>query len=292
MSKVEMTNPDKIIYPKEKITKKQIIEYYRKVSSRLILHIKDHPLALQRYPNGIKKEGFFQKNVSKYFPKWIKTVRVSRQASGKVQMVLCNDKNTVEYLANQAALSLHPWLSTRSKLDKPDRMIFDLDPPQRNLQLAKEAARDLKKFLETLGLKPFIMTTGSKGYHIVVPIQPLLKFEEVRKIARIISNQLSKKFPKKYTTQTRKNARKGRLFIDYLRNSYAQHAIAPYSLRALPGAPIAMPILWQELSRVEPQSFHLKNISSRLKKPDPWSRMKSSQKSLSTLMKKLETHLE
>ncbi len=289
MAKVEITNPDKILFPKDKITKKDLIDYYQRVSSLMLAHLKDRPIVMQRYPNGIQKSGFLQKNISDYFPNWIATASVKRQAAGKGELVLCQNKDTLTYLANQACITPHIWLSKKTKINCPDRIIFDLDPPKGRFDLVKQAAKALREVLEKeLKLKTFIMTTGSSGLHVVVPIKPNLEFDEVRAFAKKVAQRVCTQDPKIFTIQPRKNRRAGRVFIDYLRNSYAQHAVAPYAVRAIAGAPIATPVSWTELSRIHPQSFHMKNIRGRIGRSNPWSSFQSSARAIQSAIKKLE----
>jgi len=287
--KVEITHVDKLLFPKDKITKADLIKYYELAAKRMLPLIKDRPITMKRYPNGIKKEGFVQKSASDYFPKWIKTVSVGRKGKSAIKMVLCNDKDTLKYLANQACITPHIWLSRKDSPDCPDRMIFDLDPPGKNFALVLEAARDLRELLEKdFKLKAFVMTTGSKGLHVVVPIKREHTFDEVRGCAKAIGSLLVEKKPGKYTLNPRKTARGKKLFIDYMRNGYAQTTVAPYAVRALDGAPIATPITWREVtSSLTAQKYHLKNISKRLTK-DSWSGMQRSSKSLSLIHEKIE----
>lgn len=286
--KVEITHPDKVLFPKDKVTKADLVKYYELAAKRMLPLMKDRPISMKRYPNGIKKEGFVQKSVSDYFPKWIKTALVGRKGKSAIKMVLCNDKDTLKYLANQACIAPHIWLSRKDALDCPDRMIFDLDPPGKNFALVLEAARDLREVLEKqCKLKAFVMTTGSKGLHVVVPIKRKHTFDEVRNCAKAIAAILVEKKPGKYTLNPRKTARGRKLFIDYMRNGYAQTSVAPYAVRALDGSPIATPITWREVtSSLTAQKYHLKNIRKRLSK-DPWSGMQRSAKSLSSIHEKI-----
>lgn len=291
---LELSNEDKILFPKSKITKGDLIAYYEKVASFMIPKIKDRPVSMLRYPNGIQKEGFFQKNISDYFPKWIKTSSIKRKEKANMKMLVCNDKATLLYLANQACITPHIWLSKIDKLRYPDRMIFDLDPSKNDFCLVKEGAKALREVLEEeLNLKTFVMTTGSKGLHVVVPIKRDFDFDAVRAFARGAAQLLSSHYPEKYTTEQRIQKRGKRLFIDYLRNGYAQTGVSPYAVRALEKAPIATPIDWKELGSVHAQSFHIKNIFQRIsKKKDPWKNIETSSRSLKTAMKKLEKLLE
>lgn len=281
-SKVEITHPDKVLFPKSKITKEDLVSYYEAVAPRMIPLIKDRPVTMQRYPNGITKKGFLQKNISEFFPSWVKSAPVSRQNEKGIEMVLCNDIDTLSYIANLGCITPHIWLSKVKKPNYPDRMTFDLDPSGKQFSSVVDAAHELKEVLEgELGLKTYLMTTGSKGLHLVVPIKPVQTFDEVRDFAKHVGEFLVSQWPKKYTISPRKESRRGKLYIDYLRNGYAQMAVAPYAVRALEHAPIATPIHWKELtSRISPQQFTIKNISARLKKRCPWEGMEKSAKSL------------
>lgn len=273
MKHVEITHPDKILFPKEKITKQELADYYANVAHLMIPLIKDRPISMKRYPEGIKKEGFFQKNAPAGMPSWIKTAKVSRKEKGTTHMVLCQDKETLQWLANQNCITPHIWLSKIDKPTIPDQMIFDLDPPPRKgFDLVIEGALTLRTILEKeYKSKPLVMTTGSRGLHVIVPIKRQLPFDEVRKKAREIADQLVATDPKKYTTEARLNKRKGRLYIDIMRNGYGQTVVAPYSVRPLKGAPIATPLFWEELKdkTLLANSFHIRNIQNRLKK-NPW----------------------
>lgn len=282
MMKVEITRPEKILFPKDMISKADLIAYYKLVSKRMLPLIKDRPVSMKRYPNGIKKEGFVQKKVSDYFPDWIKTKSVGRKGKSNINMLVCNDQATLVYLANQACITPHIWLSKKDALDRPNRMIFDLDPPGKNFELVIEAARDLRDVLENkCKLKAFVMTTGSKGLHVVVPIRRNYTFSEVRNFAREVGKILVEKKPQKYTLNPLKSKRRSKLYIDYLRNGYAQTSVAPYAVRALDGAPIAIPLSWKELTpKLTPQAYHLKNIKRRLSARDPWASIERSAKSL------------
>ncbi len=272
----EASNLEKVLFPDKGITKGDMIDYYIKVADTMLPYLKDRPLAMHRFPDGIKGKDFFQKDVPDYFPEWIETARVKRE-KGSIDMVLANNAATLAYLANQACIAPHIFLSRAADLRKPDKMIFDLDPPEGRFELAWEAALRLREELEERrGLAAFVMTTGSEGLHVVVPLKADLDFDKVRDYARDLCDSLAKKFPDEMTTEIRKDKRKGRLFLDYLRNSYGQHSIAPYGLRALPGAPVATPLAWEELDGLKKgaRSFNLSNLFQRLEnRGDPWKGM-------------------
>lgn len=283
---VEITNEDKILFPKSKIRKIDIIQYYRKISKKMLPLMKDRPISMFRYPNGIHKEHFVQKNISDYFPDWILAKSVQRKEKTNINMMICNNEESLVYLANQACITPHLWLSQIDHLQKPDRMIFDLDPPKDQFSLVVQGAKELKKILEkNFHLHAFVMTTGSKGVHILVPIKPELEFKTIRSFAKKIATLLVEKNPDQYTIEPRKEKRKKKLFIDYLRNGYAQTAVAPYAVRALEKAPVATPIRWSELTP------HLKieslNIKTVLRRKNPWENMQSKALSIKKRLKSL-----
>ncbi len=291
--KVTITHPDKLLFPKSKISKKEMADYYQKISKRMLPLIKDRPISMKRYPQGITGLGFFQKNAPEGHPNWLKTARVGREGKGAIQMVLCNDLATLTWLANQNCITPHIWLSRIDKPRTPDRLIFDLDPPPKaGFKSVVEGAKALKELLEKkLKLKAFVNTTGSKGLHVVVPIKREFDFNEVRHFARQVAMMLVKSNPKKYTLEARKEKRRGRLYIDVVRNAFGQTVVAPYAVRALEGAPVATPIFWEELNNpsLKSNSFTIRTIKGRLKK-NPWAQLERSSKSLKQAVKLLQQH--
>ena len=283
MKKVEITHPEKILFPKGKITKQQLVDHYSRVSSKMLPLIKDRPISMLRFPHGINEEGFFQKNAPEGIPSWVKTVKVERKEKEAIHMILCNDKETLLWLTNQNCITPHIWLSKYDRPDIPDRMIFDLDPPPRkDFKIVVEGAFFLKEVVEQkFHLKPFVTTTGSKGLHVVIPIKRKFSFDDIRSFAREIAEILVKEEPKKYTTEPRKEKRKGRLYIDTLRNGHGQTVVAPYSVRPYEGAPVATPLFWEELKdpHLRSDAYHIDNMERRLKK-NPWQRIEESAKTL------------
>lgn len=288
---VEIKNRDKIFFPEDNITKGDLIDYYEKISDTFLPYLKDRPLSLNRFPDGITNEGFYQKQVSDYFPDWMDTVEIEKKEGGSNTQIICNSKATLVYLVNQGTISFHPWLCTTADLHKPDKLVFDLDPPQGNFEIVVKGAKALRSLLdEELGLNSFLMTTGSKGLHVVCPIKTEKKFEDVRGFAKEAANFLADNDPDTFTIETRKDQRKGRLFIDYLRNAYAQTSIPPYSVRAREGAPVATPLGWDELPKegLHSQSYTIKNIFKRLsQKDDPWSSFHKKATKIDNAVKKL-----
>ena len=270
---VEVSHPDKVLFPDDGITKRDLAEYYRRVAPRILPFLKDRPLSLQRFPDGIGW-GFYEKKAPAYFPEWFERVRVKVKEDGSQQQLMCNDAASLVYLADQACITPHPWLSKKGRLDFPDRMIFDLDPAGSDFAVVRDAAFVLKDVLEQAKLKPFAMTTGSRGLHVVVPLAGTEKYDDVRSRARELAEEAAFREPKALTVELRKDARKGRTFIDYLRNAYGQTSVPPYAVRARKGAPVAVPLRWEELSSpgLKATTYTVKNVFERLDcTPNPWS---------------------
>jgi bifunctional non-homologous end joining protein LigD len=269
---VKVTNPDRVLFPRDGITKGQLVDYYRTVADTMVPHVADRPLSLQRFPEGVERQGFFQQEASDHFPDWVRRAKVPRRGGGTVEHPVCDDARTLVYLANLSVVTLHTWTSRVADLERPDRMVFDLDPPARaTLREVRDAARRVRDLLEELGLVPFVQTSGSRGFHVVAPLRPSAGFEEVSALAGDAAELLASRDPERFTVERRKAKRGERLFLDTGRNAYAQTAVAPYSVRPKAGAPVATPIDWRELSRTEPQSYNLGNVPRRLgRKADPW----------------------
>ncbi|AVR44459.1 ATP-dependent DNA ligase [Christiangramia fulva] len=288
----EVSNLDKIFFPKKGYTKADLIEYYEKISDTILPYLKDRPLTMIRFPNGIDDKRFYQKDEPDYFPKWIKTKSVNKKEGGKTKYVVCNDKETLVYLASQACITPHIWLSKTDKIDKPDRLIFDLDPSNGDFSEVKKAAKQVRKLLEDdLGLSVYVMTTGSRGLHVVAPIRRSKTFDEVREFAQKAAKYLESQYSEKLTTAARKNKREDKLFLDVARNGTGQTAVTPYAVRPIEGAPVATPLDWDELSKssLSAQSYNIKNIFRRLgSKGDPWKNIDENAKDLSSAIKKLE----
>lgn len=297
---VSITHGDRIIFPRAKLSKNDLIDYYLNIADVMLPHLKNRLIAMERFVDGASAPGFYQKDAPDYFPSWIKTVPVKRRsyyakaskdkADGMVNYVVCNDAATLVYLANQVTITFHAWLSKIGKLDLPDRMIFDLDPSGKSFIPVKEAARLLRNVLENeLRLKTFLMTTGSRGLHVVVPLDKKNNFDFVRAFAFDVAQLLFARHPNLLTVEVRKAKRGKKVFIDYLRNAFGQTGVAPYSVRARPGAPIATPIEWSELGKITPNKFTIKNIFKRLsRKADPWESIEKNACSLKVARKTLD----
>jgi bifunctional non-homologous end joining protein LigD len=292
---INISHKDKVFFPKAKITKGDVVDYFRRVAKVMLPHVRGRPLAMRRHPDGIKGEGFFQKEVPDYFPSWIRRVTTPRKQDGKVDNVVCDNAATLVYLANQACFTPHVWLSRRDKLDCPDQLIFDLDPPEKKFALVRFAAKALHDLFDDLGLCAFVKTTGSRGLHVVVPLDRKQDFATAREFAQDVARVLAQRHSKRLTTEPRKNKRRGRLYLDTGRNSYAQHAVAPYAIRSIEGAPIATPLSWKEVSdsKLNTQRFTIKNIFQRLSRnSDPWKNFRRSVRSFKAARKRLDAIIE
>jgi bifunctional non-homologous end joining protein LigD len=286
---VEISRPEKVLFPEDGITKGDLIEYYARIAPRMVPHLRDRPLTLERYPNGINTKRFFQKEVSSYFPKWIRTVTVQK-VGGSVTHVVCNDTATLVYLANQACVTPHIFVSRIDKLDVPDQMVFDLDPQTDDFELVRTTAISFKNLLDELQLPAFLKTTGSRGLQVVVPLQRREAYEGVRGFARELAAVIVSQAPKTRTMEQLKANRGGRIFIDTNRNGYAQLVAPAYAVRARKGAPVSVPLAWSELGKksLRANSFTIRNVFDRLEKQDdPWSDFWKCAVSLSSARRKL-----
>ncbi len=276
---VPVSHPDKQLLPAARgggpaATKADLADHYLAVADRILTYLERRPLSLQRFPDGLEAGGFYQKQRPDHFPDWIAGCEVTVKGSGASQEQVCaDDAATLVYLADQAVITPHPWLSRADRLDRPDRLVLDLDPPGDDFGVVRDAARDLGDALQDAGLAAYVMTTGSRGLHVVAPLDRTTGFDAVRDLAHRLCARAAERDPDRFTVATRKDARRGRLFLDYLRNAYGQTAVAPYSVRPLPGGPVATPLDWQELGdgQLHAQRYHLGNLPRRLgQKDDPW----------------------
>ena len=257
---IHLTHPKKILFPKEGITKLDVILYYHWISEKMLPYLKDRPLTLQRFPSGIDEDGFYQKNVSDYFPSFIKRVEVKTEEGTNIQCI-CNNKKSLVYLVNQNTIGFHTWLSKKDRLDQPDRVIFDLDPLDHSFEEIKRAAFRLRDFLHQKRKKPHLMTTGKNGLHVYYKIRRSRNFEEVKTEVKELAEAFAATYPESLTTNLRKGQREGKIFVDYLRNSYAQTAVCAYSIRPTETAGIAMPIQWELLEAIKSSDeFTFKNF--------------------------------
>ncbi len=292
--RVELSNTGKVFFPESGITKGDLIGYYRDMASRMLPYLAGRPLVMARYPDGIGGERVVQKNVPRYFPGYVTRIRVRKQ-DGTLQQVICDKPATLVYLANQACVEMHAFLSRTGALDRPDQLVFDLDPPDdKHFGLVRHLALRLRELLEDdLGLAAFVKTTGGRGLHVHVPLSARDDFGTARSFARRASEVVAAREPGELTTEQRKDSRGERVYADVMRNAYAQTAVAPYSVRARPGAPVATPLAWQELedAGLTPHRFTLRTVGERLERlggSDPWAGMSRHRHGLSRAAQRLD----
>lgn len=267
---IEVNRPSKLLFDAAEITKSELVDYYATAAPVMLPHLSGYPLALRRFPNGIEHTGFFQKQRPDHAPSWISGETLDRVTGGSITMVVARESPPLVWLAEQGTITFHPWLSRADHPNHPDRLIVDLDPPSEELAPVLQAARAVHALLDELQLPGYPMTTGSRGLHVVVPIRREGDFDQVRAFARELAEVLAQRRPDLLTTQIRKDQRHGRLFVDVLRNAYGQHAVAPYSVRALPRAPVATPLWWEEVDNLpSAQHWTLRTVGPRMKQ-DPW----------------------
>jgi bifunctional non-homologous end joining protein LigD len=270
--RIAVTHPDKQMFPAVGITKLELAEHYALVAPLMVPLIRDHPVAMQAFPGGIDGPGYFMKNVPGHFPDWIRRVTVAKRG-GELTHLLPNDAATLVYLANQNVITPHVWVSRADRPREPDRIVFDFDPPGTRFGDVRAAARALGELVRGLGLEPFAMTSGSRGIHVVTPIRRGHDSEEVVAFARRVARELAAQDARRLTTEVRKAKREERIFVDTGRNAYAQHAVAPYAVRARPNAPVATPLHWHELDErsLRPDRWTVATIAKRLDDAgDPW----------------------
>jgi bifunctional non-homologous end joining protein LigD len=274
---VKLSRTGKVLFPGDEITKGDLIGYYAEVAGRMLPHLRDRPLALARYPDGTDGERIFQKNVPAYFPDWVSRAEVAKQ-DGSLSQVICDKPATLIYLANQACIELHVFLSRVGHLHRLDQVVVDLDPPgPQQFGAARQAALLVRDLLEgELGLTTFVKTTGGKGLHVHLPLDGQSNADEAREFTRDVAELLTARHPDLLTTEQRKDPRGDRVYADIMRNAYAQTVVAAYSVRARPGAPVATPLDWDEVANpgLDPGGFTLRTVPARLdqagKAGDPW----------------------
>ncbi len=282
---VKITSPDKLMFPKDGYTKQDMIDYYLSVADVMLPFLKNHPLAMLRFNGGIHGERFFHKNAPDYFPDFIE--RAEMPTSKRVtKLPVVNNRDALTYIANHNCVEFHVIGSPADDLTHPDRIVIDLDPSIEDFDEIKVAAGWTRELIDELGLASYVMTSGSRGLHIWVPIKTSTPTDEVHAFADSVARVLSERHPDTLTTEFHKAERGDRIYVDVARNAPAQHAVCPYSLRAKDGAPVATPIPWDELDEPDltPQRYTLAN---RREGDDPWAGMRKAAKALGPAAKKL-----
>jgi len=287
---VPIRHPSKLLFPSDGISTLDLVGYYQSIAPWILPHIRHRPLMLGRYPEGIDAGGFYQKRISSSLPGWTSRATVPKIEGGSLVQALADTAADLGALAAEACISLHPWGSRADRLPFPDRIVLDLDPPEVDFDAVRQVAFMVRTIFEEAGLVPFLKTTGSRGAHVVAPILRRLDFAGVRRVARAVADLIVTRLPDLATIEARKDARDARVYLDVMRNGYGQTTVAPYSVRARPGAPVATPITWEELANptLTSRQFHLAAVPGRLSRSgDPWSGMGRHARSLTAAARRL-----
>ncbi|MHB1348224.1 MAG: DNA ligase D, partial [Candidatus Humimicrobiaceae bacterium] len=272
-TKVILTNPDKVFWPEEKITKKDLFEYYKKISPFILPYIKDRLQSLNRCPDGILGECFYHKDIDYELPDWLETKKVYSASNDKyINYFVCRDLNSLLYMVNLGCIDIHPWNSTVASIEKPDFAILDLDPLDVNFTAVIDVAIAANKLFEKINLKAFCKTTGSKGIHIYIPLSAKYTYEQTLDFVKIIASVLNSQMPETTSIERSPDKRHGKVYLDCYQNRIAQTVAAPYCIRPIKGAFVSTPIFWDELGKdLAPGNFTIRNIFSRLDKTgDIW----------------------
>jgi bifunctional non-homologous end joining protein LigD len=284
-----ITHPEKVLFPDDGITKGELASYYEMIAPAMLPHIRSRPVTMERYPAGIAKKGFMQKDVSKGFPEWLERVEVPKK-DGTVHHPIVRDMRSLLWLANQNCITPHVWTSRAPKVYQPDICVFDLDPSADEPDVLRAATLELRELLDELGLPSWVKTSGSKGFHIVVPLDGKAGFGDVTRFAHGVARLLVKRDPNNLTLEFSKADRGRRILVDIGRNGYSATFAAAYAVRPKPGAPVSAPCTWEELEsgEVGPQSFTLRKMASRFSAVgDLWGDMLKRKRSLGRPMEKL-----
>jgi bifunctional non-homologous end joining protein LigD len=286
-----ITHPEKVLFPDDGITKGDLAAYYQAMAPVLLPHLQGRPVTMERYPAGIGKKGFWQKDVSKGFPVWLKRVEVPKK-DGVVHHPLITDAPSLLWVTNQNTITQHVWTSRVPELYHPDICVFDLDPSKDDQSELRAAAVGLRDLLDALKLPSWIKTSGSKGYHIVVPLDGKANTGEVSRFAHEVGKLFVSHAPEHLTQEFSKSDRRGRIYVDTGRNDYSATVAAAYTVRAKRGAPVSAPVTWEEIERgdVRPATFTLRNMPERVAKVgDVWDGLRKRGYSLKRPMAKLQT---
>lgn len=268
---VACTHVERVVFPADGITKGEVLAYYHDVAALMVPELTGRPLSVVRYTKDITQGGFFQKHYQKHFPAWLDHVAAGSKTV--VDYPIVEDVAGVVYLANQGSIEFHIWTSRKGALDRPDLLVFDLDPPDGRFDLVRRTAVLLRELCEQLGLPMFVKLTGSKGMHVVSPLDGAATFDEVQALGARIGTRLCRRHPDLLTMEFYKKDRKGRLFLDLMRSAIGATLVAPYSLRGKPGAPVSAPIAWSDVDdpALAADGVRLRDLRARLdRRGDPW----------------------
>lgn len=287
---LSLSNIDKVLWPEQGFTKGELINYYVEISPYILEHLKNRPLVITRHPNGINEKSFYQKNAPEYLPEWIKTLPWYSRDSGRyINFILVEEAATLAWLANQAGIEMHPWLSQKDSLNYPDFVTFDLDPsPGSTYQDVIDIALVLKQLLDGLKLRSYVKSSGGEGLHIYLPIINKYTYEEVRNFAQIIAAMITELLPQIATIERLTNKRGKKVYVDYLQNVLGKTLCSAYSVRPRNNAPVSAPLFWEEVKKSTPACFNIKNILPRVKEiGDIFAPVLTDKQDLAPVLKKL-----
>jgi bifunctional non-homologous end joining protein LigD len=290
---VVITHPDKVLFPDDGITKGELAAYYEMIAPVMLPHIVRRPVTMDRYPAGIGQKGFLQKDVSKGFPEWLERVEVPKK-DGIVHYPIVTDARSLLWLVNQNSITPHVWISRAPELHNPDICVFDLDPSVDDGGMLRDAALSVRDLLDELGLPSWVKTSGSKGFHIAVPLDGKTEMDDVAGFAHAVGTLLVKRHPKNLTQEFHKVDRGRRILVDTGRNGWSATHAAVYAVRAKAGAPVSAPCTWEELESgaMGPRSLTLRDMAARVESVgDLWSGMRKRRRSLQRPMLALQSLL-
>ncbi|MBT8249068.1 MAG: non-homologous end-joining DNA ligase [Acidimicrobiia bacterium] len=267
---MKVSNADRVMFPEVGVTKGQVVSYYENAAGLMADFVVGRPLTLQRFPKGIAEKGFMQKNVAKHYPASIERYEVPKNEGGTTTYPVVRDVNDIAYLANQGTITFHVWLSTVEQPLKPDYLVLDLDPPEGSAEIVRAVALETRTVLDSFGVESIPVATGSKGFHVWIPLAGKPDFEQVSKASQALAGIIALKIPDQATLEFLKKERKGRVFVDWLRNHPGSTVAAPFSLRPRPRASLAMPITWDELESTAPDTWTIENVEDRLSDLPIW----------------------
>jgi bifunctional non-homologous end joining protein LigD len=285
-----ISHPEKVLFPEDGITKGELAAYYEAVAPVMLAHLRGRPVTMERYPSGIGRKGFWQKDVSRGFPEWLQRVEVPKK-DGVVHHPLATDARSLVWMANQNAITLHVWPSRVPRLTHPDVCVFDLDPAGDDPAVARAATLRVRDLLAELGLVSWVKTSGSKGFHVVVPLDTTADFDEVAAFAHRAGALFVERHPDQLTQEFLKADRGKRVLVDTGRNGWSATFAAAYTVRARPGAPVSAPCSWAEVEsgEVGPRSFTLRSMAARLGAVgDLWADLAANGQSVRSAVKRLK----
>lgn len=287
---IDVSSPDKVLFPDDGITKLDLAQHYARAGPLMLPHVRDRPITMHVFPGGLARPGVYIKKAPPHFPGWIPRVTVEKR-DGQTSMALAREAAALVFLAGQNCITPHVWPARADDLRSPDRLIFDFDPPDgTDFADVRDAALATGDLLRAIGLVPFAQTSGSRGLHVIAPIRRGEPFEDARTFAHAVGERLAAD-DDRFTVEFRIAKRGGRIYVDTTRNAYAQHSVAPFAVRAKPGAPVAVPLRWEELSDgsvTSSRQWTLRTVADRLSDAgDPWQGIGRSARSLRKAAAKL-----